>query len=54
MIPEEKPFPGRVSIENTNACKAHRPMCLYNKLTSKLQLMDTETFKGLLKDSIGA
>lgn len=54
MIPEERPFPGRVSIENTNACNARCTICPREKLTRKIQLMDLEAFKMLLDDSIEA
>lgn len=53
-MPEKKSFPKRVSIENTNACNARCTICPREKLTRKVQLMDMETFKKLLEDSVEA
>ncbi len=50
----KKPFPRRVSIENTNACNANCTICPREKLTRDIKSMDMETFEKLLDDCIAA
>lgn len=49
-----KPFPKRVSIENTNACNARCTICPREKLTRDIQTMDMDTFTKLLDDCVQA
>jgi radical SAM protein with 4Fe4S-binding SPASM domain len=51
---EDRPFPKRVSIENTNACNARCSICPREKLTRKIQSMDVDTYGKLLDDSVRA
>ena len=51
---EGRPFPRRVSIENTNACNARCTICPREKLTRKIQSMDMDTFRKLLDDCFRA
>jgi radical SAM protein with 4Fe4S-binding SPASM domain len=51
---EDRPFPKRVSIENTNACNARCSICPREKLTRKIQSMDMDTYGKLLNDSVRA
>lgn len=51
---DQRPFPGRISIENTNACNARCTICPREKLTRKIQFMDMPTYEKLLDDCIEA